>query len=149
MEDGYRRQGTGGDISGGLGVAPNEGVDAGPRDRRSLVSRGLGVAPGGVDTGPYDGADIFNSSCSRRMAGRESVGSERPAAAANRLGAAWHNLAQPGTTWPARPGLAWPDPGPGRRVESKKYGSGRTQQPRGTARVPPGYRLGEQIRRDG
>ena len=142
MEDRSRRQGTGGDISGGLGVAPNEGVDAGPRDRRSLVSRGLsvaprgvdtgphyggdineglGVAPRGVDTGPYDGADIFNSSCSRRMAGRESVGSERPAAAANRLGAAWHNLARPGTTWPARAGLAWPDPGPGRRVESKKY----------------------------
>ena len=126
MEDGSRRQGTSEDIN-----------------------EGLGVAPGGVDTRPYDGADIFNSSCSRRMAGRESVGSERPAAVARGLGAAWHNLAQPGTTWPARAGLAWPEPGPGRRVESKKYDSGRTQKPRGTARVPPGYRLGEQIRRDG
>ena len=128
MEDGYRRQGTSEDFN-----------------------EGLGVAPGGVDTGPHYGGDIFNSSYSRRMAGRESVGSERPAAAARGLGSAWHNLAQPGTTWPAlaRPGLAWPDPGPGRRVESQKYDSGRTQQPRGTAWVPPGYRLGGQIRRDG
>ena len=73
MEDGYRRRGTGGDINEGLGVAPG-GVDTGPHYGGD-INEGLGVAPGGVDTGLYDGADIFNSSCSRRMAGRECVGS--------------------------------------------------------------------------
>ena len=62
MEDDYRRQGTSEDINRGLGVAPKEGVDTGPRDRRNLINRGLGVAPKeGVDTGPHDGGDIFNS----------------------------------------------------------------------------------------
>ena len=99
MGDGYRRQGTSEDLNRGLGVAPKKGVDTGPQDRRNLISRGLGVAPKeGVDTGPHDGGDIFNHGregdrCrDGRMAGRESVGTERPAAAARGLGSAWHKL---------------------------------------------------------
>ena len=62
MGDGYRRQGTSEDINRGLGVAPKEGVDAGPRDRRDPINRGLDVAPKkGVDIGPHDGGDIFNN----------------------------------------------------------------------------------------
>ena len=62
MEDDSRRQSTSEDINRGLGVAPKEGVDTGPQDRRNLKSRGLGVAPnGGVDAGPQDRRDIFNN----------------------------------------------------------------------------------------
>ena len=104
MEDDSRRQGTSEDISRGLGVAPKEGVDAGPRDRKDPINRGLGVAPKrGVDTGPHDGGDRGFEGISNhgrkgdrcrdgRMAGRESVGTKRPAAAARRLGSAWHKL---------------------------------------------------------
>ena len=125
-EPGNRWQGSSEDINRGLGVAPKEGVDTGPQDRRNLINRGLGVAPKeGVDTGPHDGGDIFNSNSFKRgvgtahrgvgtaprgiegisnhgregdrcrdgrMAGRESVGTERPAAAARGLGSAWHKL---------------------------------------------------------
>ena len=145
MGDGYRRQGTSEDINRGLGVAPKEGVDTGPQDRRNLINRGLGVAPKeGVDTGPHDGGDIFNSNSFQRgvgtahggvgtaprgiegisnhgregdrcrdgrMAGRESVGTERPAAAARGLGSAWHKL----QTRRPSPGQQTPDAAATRR----------------------------------
>jgi len=61
MGDNYRKQSISEDKNRGLGVAPT-GVDAGPRDRRNLKSRGLGVASnGGVDAGPRDRRDIFNN----------------------------------------------------------------------------------------
>ena len=87
----------------GLGVAPTEGVDTGPHDGgdifdNSSFQRGVGTAHGGVGTGPRGIAGIPNHGregdrCrDGRMAGRESGGTERPAAAARGLGSAWHKL---------------------------------------------------------
>ena len=76
MGDNYRKQSISEDKNRGLGVAPKEGVD----------------------TGPHDGGDIFNHGREGdryrdgRMVGRESVGTERPAAAARGLGSIWPRL---------------------------------------------------------
>ena len=90
----YRRT-----LINGLGVAPTEGVDTGPHDAgdifdSSSFQRGVGTAHGGVGTGPRGIAGISNHGregdrCrDGRMAGRESGGTERPAAAARGLGSA-------------------------------------------------------------